>query len=125
MIDLAASVLPIEGGHVQLQQVLLNLVLNAADAMSEVKPDERRLLIRTESSNVKVRLYVIDNGSGIAQSHLKSVFDPFWTTKPDGMGMGLAICQSIVAAHRGTITATNNAEGGATFCVILPASRAP
>ena len=63
---------------------------------------------------------MIDNGSGIAIDHLINVFDAFWTTKPGGMGIGLAICQSIVAAHHGRITATNNPQGGATFCVSLP-----
>jgi len=121
--ELAPELPAIEGGYVQLQQVVLNLVLNAADAMSEVKPDERRLTIRTEANAVDVRLYVVDNGAGIAPDHLKAVFDPFWSTKDGGMGMGLAICQSIVASHRGTITATNNAHGGATFCVSLPAMR--
>ena len=99
----------------------MNLVLNAADAMSRMKT-ETRLTIRTES-NGEARLYVTDNGTGIPSDHLKSVFDAFWTTKAGGMGMGLAICQSIVAAHGGTIAATNNAERGATFCVTLPAGR--
>ena len=65
-------------------------------------------------------LYVVDNGSGIASEDLQNVFDAFWSTKPGGMGIGLAICQSIVAAHHGSIAATNNAERGATFCVNLP-----
>jgi len=117
------SALPqIEGGQVQLQQVILNLVLNAADAMSAIEPEARRLTIRTESSGADVRLYVEDNGPGIPADHLKTVFDPFWTTKPGGMGMGLAICQSIVTAHRGTIMAVN-AVCGAIFCVTLPARR--
>jgi len=113
---------PIAGGQVQLQQVILNLVLNAADAMSALDPEARRLTIRTEGSGAEVRLYVEDNGPGIPPDHLKAVFDPFWTTKTGGMGMGLAICQSIVAAHRGTITAVN-AVCGAIFCVTLPAKR--
>src|SRR5262249_51911168 len=99
--DLAPTLPPIEGGYVQLQQVVLNLVLNAADAMSGVKPEERKLTIRTESRGPRLHVYVIDRGSGIAPSHLKTVFDPFWSTKQGGMGMGLAICQSIVASHRG------------------------
>ena len=65
-------------------------------------------------------MYVADNGSGIAVGELRNVFEAFWTTKPGGMGIGLAICRSIVNAHHGTITATNNAERGATFCVTLP-----
>src|SRR5215472_8051594 len=121
--DFVPTLPKIEGGHVQLQQVVLNLVLNAADAMSNVKPEQRRLTVRTDMNGVDVRLYVIDNGSGIAPGHLNAVFDPFWSTKDGGMGMGLAICKSIVASHRGTITAANNAGGGATLCVSLPTSR--
>jgi len=112
----------IEGGRVQLQQVLLNLMLNAADAMSAIKSEARRLTIRTELRDRDVRMCVVDNGSGIGVNDLANVFDPFWSSKPAGMGMGLAICRSIVAAHHGTIAAANNPEGGATFCVTLPAT---
>ena len=104
----------------QLQQVVLNLVLNAADAMTGIGIEERRLTVRTEEDDAEVRLYVIDNGTGIAADDLPKVFDAFWSTKAGGMGIGLAICQSIVAAHHGRITATNNPDGGATFCVSLP-----
>jgi len=105
-----------------LQQVLLNLMLNAADAMSAIKSEARRLTIRTELRDRDVRMCVVDNGSGIGVNDLANVFDPFWSSKPAGMGMGLAICRSIVAAHHGTIAAANNPEGGATFCVTLPAT---
>ena len=118
--DLAPSLPVIDGGRVQLQQVLLNLILNAADAMSGIEASERSFTIRTESTGADVRLCVVDHGSGIAAEDLKNMFDAFWSTKPGGMGIGLAICQSIVAAHHGRITATNNPEGGATFCVTLP-----
>jgi signal transduction histidine kinase len=121
--ELAPALPLINAGFVQLQQVLINLVLNAADAMSGIKLEERRLTVRTEATEADVRLYVIDNGSGIAALDLKKVFEAFWSTKAEGMGVGLAICQSIVAAHRGAITATNNAGGGATFCVSLPVRR--
>ena len=77
-------------------------------------------MIRTESTSKDVRLYVVDNGLGIDQDELDNVFDAFWSTKAGGMGIGLAICRSIVASHHGVITATNNATGGATFCVSLP-----
>ena len=121
--ELAPALPPIEGGRVELQQVLLNLVLNAADAMRGIGVDYRRLAIRTEAAGAEVRLYVVDNGTGILRGSLPKVFDAFWSTKPDGMGIGLAICQSIVAGHHGRISATNNAEGGATFCVTLPVRR--
>jgi len=118
--EFAASLRAVDGDPVQLQQVVLNLVLNAADAMAEANGD-RRVTVRTEARRNDVRFCVIDNGPGIAENKLDSVFDPFWTTKSAGMGMGLAVCRAIVAAHRGTITASNNPEGGATFCVNLPA----
>jgi signal transduction histidine kinase len=122
--ELAPMLPRIHGGRVQLQQVVLNLVLNAADAMGEVAPEQRKLLIRTESDAKEVLLSVVDNGAGIAPEHLATLFDPFWTTKSRGMGMGLSICRSIVASHNGTITAANNVEGGATFRVTLPAADA-
>ena len=110
----------VDGGRVQLQQVLLNLILNAADAMNGIDAEARIVTIRSEADGTDVRLSVVDNGAGIAPEDLKHVFDAFWSTKPGGMGIGLAICQSIVAAHHGRITAANNADGGATFCVSLP-----
>jgi C4-dicarboxylate-specific signal transduction histidine kinase len=122
--ELAPALPAVNGGHTQLQQVLLNLLINAADALSGVDAEGRKLTLRTEAHDGEVRLLVKDNGPGIAAEHLKSVFDPFWSTKDGGMGMGLAICQSIVLAHRGSITAGNNPEGGAAFCVSLPAIEA-
>ncbi|MDM0107944.1 HAMP domain-containing sensor histidine kinase [Variovorax sp. J22R24] len=110
----------VDGGRVQLQQVLLNLILNAADAMNEVDPERRRLKIRTDLDGAKVRLLVIDQGTGIAPADTKNVFSAFWSTKAGGTGIGLAICQSIVTAHRGTLTAANNPDGGATFCATWP-----
>jgi len=118
--DLAAEIPMIDGDHMQLQQVVLNLVLNAADAMTGVNGAERRLTIRTESSDTNVRLYVVDNGPGIPVEQLKTVFDAFSSAKPESLSMGLAISKSIVALHRGSITAANNREGGATFCVSFP-----
>ena len=118
--DLAESLPKIDGGSVQMQQVVLNLIMNAADAMRERKVDERSLTIRTETNGTDARLYVVDQGTGIAPEDLRNIFDAFWSTKAGGMGIGLAICQSIVAAHRGKITASNNPQGGATFCVSLP-----
>jgi len=114
----------IDGGRVQLQQVLLNLVLNAADALSRVDVARRSLEIRTAATKTNVCMHLVDNGHGIPESDLQRVFDPFYSTKPGGMGIGLAICQSIVAAHHGSITASNNAGGGTTFCVSLPVERA-
>jgi len=85
---------------------------------------ERNLELRTETTGAIVRFAVIDNGTGIPDGDLKRVFDPLYSTKSGGMGIGLAICQSIVAAHHGSITATNNAGRGTTFSVVLPAGAA-
>jgi PAS domain S-box-containing protein len=123
--DLASMLPMVEGSRVQLQQVLLNLALNAADAMSETAIEQRNLTIRTEVIPANVQMYFVDHGLGIATDDLKRIFDAFWSTKPEGMGIGLAICESIVAVHRGSITAANNAEGGATFCVKLPIRQHP
>jgi signal transduction histidine kinase len=118
--QLAQSLSPVDGDRVQLQQMLLNLVLNAADAMSDIEPEQRRLVVRTEIEGSNVRLDVVDNGSGIAQESLKDIFDAFWTTKAGGTGVGLTICQSIVAAHRGRLTVQNNPVGGACFSATWP-----
>jgi len=118
--EMAAALPLVEGDRIQLQQCLLNLILNGADAMSEVDAGERKLLVRTEREGPTVKLCVIDQGTGIAPDALKSVFDAFWSTKAGGTGVGLAICRSIITAHRGNITAANNAQGGASFCAVLP-----
>jgi C4-dicarboxylate-specific signal transduction histidine kinase len=118
--DLAPSLPMVEGGRIELQQVLLNLILNAADAMSRIEAPERRLIVRTELMGTDVRLCVVDYGTGIAPEDIDHIFDAFWSTKAGGTGVGLAICQSIIAAHSGTLKATNNPAGGATFCATLP-----
>jgi len=107
------------GDRVQLQQVLLNLVMNACDAMSDRPPGERLLVVST-ATHGDARVEVRDRGSGIAPNALASVFEPFVTTKRDGLGLGLAICRSILTAHGGHISAANNPERGATFIVSLP-----
>ena len=118
--QLAASLSPVDGDRVQLQQMLLNLVLNAADAMSDIETEQRRLVVRTEIEGPNVRLDVVDNGSGIPPESLKDVFDAFWTTKAGGTGVGLTICQSIVTAHRGRLTVQNNPGAGACFSATWP-----
>jgi C4-dicarboxylate-specific signal transduction histidine kinase len=118
--DLSPGLPPVEADPVQLQQVLLNLVVNAADAMASLEPEQRKLTIRTAAAGADVRLSVVDNGKGIDPASLDTMFDAFTTTKPHGMGMGLAICRSIVAMHQGTIIAANNPGGGAALHVDLP-----
>ena len=78
------------------------------------------LTIRTDLVEREVRVQVTDSGPGIAETDLKNVFDAFWTTKPEGIGIGLAICQSIVAIHRGNLSVSNNPGGGATFSATFP-----
>ena len=107
------------GDRVQLQQVVLNLVMNACDAMTETSPGERLLVVSTTMEG-DARIEVRDRGSGIAPDMLARLFEPFVTTKPDGLGLGLAICRSIVMAHGGHISAVNNSERGATFVISLP-----
>lgn len=106
--------------RVQLQQVLLNLIMNACDAMSDTAPAERVLVIATSADSGAVRIAVHDRGTGIATGSLESVFDPFVTSKKNGLGLGLAICRSIVRSHGGNMWASNNPDRGATIVVSLP-----
>jgi signal transduction histidine kinase len=109
------------GDRVQLQQVALNLVLNAMDAMQNARADRRSLLLRTARDGAKtVRVEVSDSGAGVSEGDLGKIFQAFYTTKADGMGLGLAITRSIVEAHGGRLEARNNADGGATFSFTLP-----
>ncbi len=120
--ELARSLPTITGDPVQLQQVLLNLVVNACDAMTDCNTSERRLLIRTgtENGSGAVVVSVTDRGGSIPAEKMKQIFEPFFSTKAKGMGLGLSVCHSIIAAHRGQLWATNNADCGATFHFSLP-----
>lgn len=122
LMDLAPTLSPIAGDRVQLQQVLLNLVLNAMDAMNGSAGAERRVSVRTYLDDGKAQVAVSDLGHGIPTENLKRLFEPFFTTKSNGMGMGLAISQTIIGVHGGRITAENNSDGGATFTVTLRTS---
>jgi two-component system, LuxR family, sensor kinase FixL len=112
---------PVYGDRVELQQVLVNLVLNACEAMGCTSPAERRLTVGTTCDDAGFAVaYVVDRGTGILPGKLDLVFEPFVTSKPDGLGLGLAICRTIVNAHRGRLWAINNPDGGATFYLALP-----
>ncbi len=112
----------VSGDRVHLQQVLMNLVLNGLEAMAAVPESQRRLVVRTgRSGNAFVEIVVIDSGPGIPEDRLPRLFEPFWTTKQHGLGMGLTISRSIVEAHEGRIWAENGSGRGATFRVVLPA----
>jgi PAS domain S-box-containing protein len=120
---LSAGLTPVEGDRVQLQQVILNLVLNAAEAMSMVDGGARRLLISTEQEGANgVLVAVRDSGPGIDPELIERVFDAFYTTKPSGVGMGLSICRSIIEAHSGRLWADANEPRGAAFVFTLPSS---
>jgi PAS domain S-box-containing protein len=112
----------VRGDQVQLQQVLLNLLLNAMDAVNDSAPDGRRVIVSVQTAGPQVEVAVSDTGHGISEDKLARVFDPFFTTKPDGLGMGLAISHDIIEAHGGRLWAKNNEKGGATFTVTLPAA---
>jgi PAS domain S-box-containing protein len=121
VLDLAPKLPLVLGDRIQLQQVLLNLVMNAVEAMGSVTGRPRRLVIRSEPHDGDhVGVTVQDTGSGIAANHLDHLFSAFFTTKPSGMGMGLSISRSIVDAHGGRLWATPNEPHGAIFCFSLP-----
>jgi len=120
-LELAPDLPPVSADRVQLQQVVLNLILNGLDAMRDSAIGSRTLLLRTaRDGEGRVAVTVRDSGAGIERSQVGQVFDAFYTTKADGLGMGLAIVKSIVEAHGGRVEARNNPEGGATFSVALP-----
>jgi PAS domain S-box-containing protein len=109
------------GDKVQLQQVILNLIINAIAAMSDVEPGSRKIAIKTEKFEDKdVRVSVSDSGTGIDEAHKDLIFEPFFTTRQTGLGMGLAISQRIINALGGSIWAENNPHGGATVCFTVP-----
>jgi PAS domain S-box-containing protein len=114
---------PIHCDRVQLQQVVLNLILNAAEAMGSVEAEPRDLVISTEQHHAGVLVAVRDSGPGLDPSHLERVFDAFYTTKSRGMGMGLSICRSIVDAHGGRLWAEANEPRGTIFKFTLPAKQ--
>jgi PAS domain S-box-containing protein len=121
--DLAPALPEVNADRVQLQQVLLNLVMNACDAMTGGPAGDRKLIIRTElAAGEGIRVSVADRGVGLAPDNLEKVFEPFFTTKVQGMGMGLSVCRTIITAHGGKLWAANNPERGATFHFTLPAS---
>jgi C4-dicarboxylate-specific signal transduction histidine kinase len=110
----------VQGDRVQLQQVLLNLILNAVEAMGSVDARARELLISTEQDHTGVLVAVRDSGPGIDLTHIERIFEAFYTTKSGGTGMGLSICRSIIDAHGGKLWAVANEPRGAVFRFTLP-----
>jgi two-component system sensor kinase FixL len=120
--DIESGLPQVLGDPIQLQQVLLNLLLNACDAVRDCEPADRRIELsaRLESAERRLHVTVIDRGHGIAADGLDRVFDAFFTTKPNGLGLGLAICRQIACAHGGRLWATHNGDRGAAFHLTLP-----
>ncbi len=118
-LDLRAPISRVQGDTVQLQQVLLNLILNACDAMADSPQRVLTLCTHAPSTDV-IRVEVRDTGPGIAPDRLDAIFAPFQTSKPNGLGMGLAICRTLLRAHGASIEAANLPGGGAVFCIDLP-----
>jgi len=121
--ELEAGVPSISGDRVQLQQVFLNLIMNAMDAMASTPPSKRTLRIGTRSAqNGRVEVSITDHGPGIPPDHLKRVLEPYFTTKAHGLGLGLSICSTIVRSHNGQLNISNAAGGGVSAVVTLPAA---
>jgi len=122
--ELASELPLVDGARTEILQVLLNLVSNAMDAMEDTPSMERGVTLRTQLHGDSVQVSVLDCGHGIKPKDMSLLFDTFFTTRPNGMGLGLSIVQSIMRSHRGRVWAENIASGGAAFHITLPISRA-
>jgi len=122
--DLADDLPLVLAQPLHLQQVLINLISNALDALADIPPEQRQVILRTRRfDQQRVLVEVVDNGSGIAPELLPRIFDPFYTTKPEGVGLGLAISRSIIKASGGELLAEPNHPTGMVFRIILPIQR--
>ena len=122
--ELADDLPRVLADRIQLRQVILNLIMNAIEAMVSVSGRARVLRVRSENHGDNgVRVAVEDSGSGIPQEDIDRIFETFFTTKSEGMGMGLSICRSIVASHGGRITVAKGVPHGSVFQLILPCDR--
>jgi PAS domain S-box-containing protein len=120
-LELNSSLPPVRGDRIQMQQVVLNLMLNAFDAMKDCPVNERRVLLTAVQNEAgSLRVAVRDHGIGLTRENLETIFQPFYTTKRDGLGMGLSISRSIVEDHGGRLWAENNPDRGMTFYFTLP-----
>src|SRR5262249_9788990 len=123
--SLASRTLVVSGDRIQLQQVVLNLVMNSIEAMGSAAGEERRITARTglvgEAAAAEVS--IADTGPGIAPEKVEQIFEPFFSTKDTGMGMGLSIARTIVASHRGQIWAANHRESGAVLHFTIPLAK--
>jgi len=123
-LQLAEQLPAVEGNEIELQQVVLNLIINGAQAMYSLDAASRRMSVTTSASDGAVELEVSDCGVGLNESEIEKLFEPFYTTRENGIGMGLTINRTIIRAHGGRIWATPNAGRGATFHVALPIGQA-
>ena len=117
---LDAGLPPVLANKGQIQQVLLNMILNALDSLDQIAPDRRTIILQTEKSDGFIRVAVIDNGKGIPPENIERVFEPFFTTKDTGLGMGLSVCKTIITSFGGRIWVENIPAGGATISFELP-----
>ena len=124
-VTLAPDLPGVRGDRVQLQQVVLNILMNAADAIGADGVSDREIRVTTAASNGQVVVSVSDHGAIVSDAAFEKMFEPFFTTKPDGMGLGLSICRTILEAHGGEISARRNADRGITFSFSLDAADAP
>ena len=120
VLDLETPLPAVQGDQLQIEQVLLNLIVNGFEAMQETVAVDRRMIIRSRSDGDRCVVSVRDAGTGIPASSFEHLFDQFFSTKPEGLGMGLSIARSIIGGHGGRIWATNNTDLGATFHIALP-----
>lgn len=124
--ELMPDLSPALGNRTQLQQVVVNLIVNGMEAMADASDEERRITIRTKADGAGfVAMSVADAGPGISIDRLPRVFDSFYTTKAEGMGLGLAIARSIIEGHRGRIWVLNNKGRGVTFYFTVPVAQRP
>jgi signal transduction histidine kinase len=110
----------IAGGRVQLQQVLLNLIMNGIDAMTAIRDRRRVLMLKSDRDDHRVLVTILDSGTGLVADNVDRIFDAFFTTRPDGMGMGLAISWSIAETHGATLWASPLQPHGTAFYLSLP-----
>jgi two-component system sensor kinase FixL len=120
-VELDREIPPLPGDRVQLQQVIINFLMNASEAMADTDVGSRKVIISTSREDEqKVRISIRDYGTGIDEENLNRIFEPFYTTRPGGMGMGLSVNRAIIEVHGGRLWAGNNLDGGATFHLTLP-----
>ena len=122
-LALARDLPSVLADRIQLQQVVVNLAVNAVQAMAQTPTNDRRLTLRTHFHDGRVHVGVEDTGPGIEAAHQQRLFDSFFTIKSNGMGMGLPICRSILETYGGAISASNAESGGAVFSFTLPAAQ--